>query len=166
MGLRNVAPLLESLGLGVNEMNIENYAFWYDCSFVIENKTTKLTIKEDIYELPFIIPVQSTKGCILFDKVSNYVLTKTVERTRVIKEVGSFRLYFIELYKKEFDDAMDEFKEVVALCSSKLMKDVIIKAFFNLIDISEKSYDKVYSYVNYDGYCGSLGTFKQYCGLE
>lgn len=147
-------------------MDVSKYAKIFNVNFIMENKKTILTIENDVYEFPFIIPTQQDKGRILFDKVFTYVLTQTVEDGKVIKDEGSFNIYCIELYEDKFNTAMEEFKKLIFLSNMPLMKDIIIKCFFNIIDISNKSYNKVYFYLNMDNCYVSIETFRQYCGLE
>ena len=157
-------------------MKLSDISVSCECKIITDNDKTQFYFDKVSYEVPFSFPIKSKDG-LLFNKISTYVRTDRREKGKVVATDVCFQLYYIELYENDFKKAMEDFKKIISLdVSSEVLKEVIIKAFFNLLDISIKSYDKACAYIarldlTYDMLEGTFiprykGTFRQYCGLD
>lgn len=146
--------------------DVAQCAFNFECKIITNNSKTQFTLMRENYEVPFMFPID-LKDNLFLDKISNYIITKNIVNDKIKETEVRFWMCYIELYREEFEKALKEFKRFVLLAhSSDLMQDVIIKAFFNILNISVKSYNKAYNYLYHSPYAGFQGSFLQYCGLE
>ena len=157
-------------------MKLEDISVSIECEIIAKNDETKFYFDRDNFVVQFLFPIISNVGMLL-DKISNYFISQHSENSKLISTDVRFQLYYIELYENDFKKAMEDFKKIISLdVSSDVLKEVIIKSFFNLLDISIKSYDKACAYLDrlhltYDRFEGTFtpvfeGTFRQYCGLK
>ena len=147
-------------------MDLSSCSVSFECNISVGNGKTQFNFKGKSYEVPFLVPITQNDGC-LFGKTSNYIITEKRKNGELIETEVRFTLYYIELYENEFTKALADFKKLIALdVSVNLMKDNIIKAFLNLLDISVKSYNMAYDYIVHSPYSGFQGSFRQYCGLK
>lgn len=129
-------------------MKLEDISVSCECEVIVENDKTKFFFGEVSYEVPFSFPINVNKR-LIFNKISNYFISQHIEKSKVLLTDVRFQLYYIELYENDFKKAMEDFKKIICLdCNADLKKDVLVKAFFNILDISVKSFIKARSYID------------------
>lgn len=158
-------------------MKLSDISSSIECEIISKNDETKFYFDKVKYEVPFLFPIKSKDG-LLFNKISTYVRTDRRENGKVVCTDVLFQLYYIELYENDFKKAMEDFKNIILLeCSDELKKDILVKAFKKIIDISTTSYDKACAYITestsmtYNTLEGTFnrrfkGSFREYCGLD
>lgn len=147
-------------------MDVSEIAISWECKIITRKDKTQFFFDKDEYVVPFLFPIESGKGK-LFVNIYNYSITERWEDGDLIGTDFCFQLYDIELYENQFKKAMEDFKNIILLeCSDELKKDVLVKAFARIIDISWESYDMARCYLKSDRYRDKSKTFRQYCGLE
>lgn len=147
-------------------MKLSDISVSCECEIISKNDQTQFYFDNVKYEVPFSFPIKSKDG-LLFDKISTYFRSDSRENCNVVLTDVRFQLYYIELYENKFRKAMEDFKNIIFLaCDDELKKDVLAKAFFNILAISTKSYEMADSFLTSDAYRRNGKTFRQYCGLD
>ena len=146
-------------------MDLSSCAINWDCNIIVNKGKTQFIFRGHTYEVPFLFPITTKDGC-LFGKEANYIITKKFENGEITRTEVFLKIYCIELYEDDFDKAFADFRNLISLdVSVDLLKESIIKALLNLLDISIKSYNKAYDYLVHSPYSGFQGSFRQYCEL-
>ena len=78
-------------------MKLEDISVSIECEIISKNDETKFYFDRVKYEVPFLFPIKS-KDRLLFNEISTYFRTDSLENGNVVSTDVCFQLYYIELY--------------------------------------------------------------------